>query len=122
MAILIQEEGSTTMRGFRLSSALCALLSLSVHSFGQAVNATLLGTISDASGAVVANAKVTITEVNTGVSHSGQANESGNYTFPDLPPGRYEVTAEQSGFKKESRRNIDLVVNSTARVDLQLQP
>src|ERR1700724_2193383 len=96
--------------------ALCALLALSVYSFGQAVNATLLGTVSDASGAVVARAKVIVTDVNTGVSHSGQANESGNYTFPGLPPGRYEVTVEQSGFKKETRRNINVEFNSTARV------
>ena len=64
---------------------LLALLSAS-PSFSQAVNATLLGTVTDLSGGVVAGAKVTITETNTGVSHSRQTNESGNYTFPDLPP------------------------------------
>jgi hypothetical protein len=111
------------MNRLRLTGALCALLLAStVCSYGQAVNATVLGTITDSSGAVVANGKVIVTEVNTGVSHSGTANESGNYTFPDLPPGRYEVTAEQSGFKKETRRDVNVEFNSTARVDLQLQP
>src|SRR5690349_2803315 len=90
--------------------------------FSQAVNATILGSITDIAGGVVASARVTVTETQTGVSRTGQANESGNYTFPDLPPGLYAVTAEQSGFKKETRRDVDLVVNSTARVDLQLQP
>jgi hypothetical protein len=89
---------------------------------GQAVNATLLGTVTDSSGASVANAKVTTTETNTGISHSSQTNESGNYVFPDLPPGTYRVVAEQQGFKRESRAGIDLVVNSTERVDLVLQP
>src|ERR1700721_3155375 len=87
---------------------------------GQAVNATLLGTVTDSSGAAVANAKVTNTETNTGISHTSQTNESGNYIFPDLPPGTYTVIAEQSGFKRASRAGIDLIVNTTERVDLVL--
>jgi carboxypeptidase family protein len=100
---------------------LLALLSVSL-AFSQAVNATLLGTITDVSGAVVPNAKVTVTEVNTNVGHTGQTNESGNYSFPDLPPGNYAVTVEAAGFKKETRRDIALLVNTTQRVDVQLQP
>jgi len=98
------------------------LFGLSAPVMGQAVNATLLGTVTDSSGASVANAKVTITETNTGISHASQTNESGNYVFPDLPPGTYRVIAEQTGFKRESRAGIDLVVNSSERVDLALQP
>jgi Carboxypeptidase regulatory-like domain/TonB dependent receptor len=102
---------------------LCAVFGLATAgASGQAVNATLLGTVTDSTGAVVGNAKVTIAEQNTGVSHSGQTNESGNYTFPDLPPGEYTVTAELTGFKTETHRNITLLVNSSTRVDLQLQP
>ena len=102
---------------------LCAVFGLATTcASGQAVNATLLGTVTDSTGAVVGNAKVTIAEQNTGVSHSGQTNESGNYTFPDLPPGEYTVTAELTGFKTEAHRNITLLVNSSTRVDLQLQP
>ena len=89
---------------------------------GQAVNATLLGTVTDSSGAPVGNVKITITETNTGISHNSQTNESGNYVLPDLPPGTYKVTAELSGFKRETRAGIDLIVNSTERVDLVLQP
>src|ERR1700747_3673305 len=89
---------------------------------GQAVNATLLGSVTDSSGAAVANAKVTIAETNTGISHTSQTNDSGNYVFPDLPPGTYAVTAEQSGFKRAARTGIDVIVNTTERVDLVLQP
>jgi outer membrane receptor protein involved in Fe transport len=98
------------------------LLGFSEPVRGQAVNATLLGTVTDASGAAVGNAKITITETNTGISHTSQTNESGNYVLPDLPPGTYTVTAELSGFKRASRAAIDLVVNSTERVDLVLEP
>jgi len=89
---------------------------------GQAVNATLLGAVTDSSGAPVGNARITITETNTGISRIFQTNESGNYVVPDLPPGTYTVTAELSGFKRASRPAIDVVVNTTGRVDLVLQP
>jgi hypothetical protein len=98
------------------------LLGFSPPVVGQAVNATLLGTVTDSSGAVVGNAKVTITETNTGISRTSQTNDSGNYVFPDLPPGTYTVTAEQSGFKRASRAGVGVIVNTTERVDLVLQP
>src|SRR5258707_15600886 len=82
---------------------------------GQAVNATLLGTVTDSSGAAVANVKMTITETNTGISRTSQTNESGNYVLPDLPPGTYTATAELPGFKRASRGGIDLLVNTNKR-------
>jgi len=97
-----------------LFSAIC--------SYGQAVNATLLGTVTDSSGGVVGAAKVTVAEVNTGISRSGRTNESGNYTFSTLTPGQYSVDIEAVGFKKETRKDIDLIVNTSTRVDVQLQP
>ena len=86
----------------RLSMAILLGLSLAAFStpvMGQAVNATLLGTVTDASEAVVYGAKVTVTEMKTGVSRSTTTNESGNYEFPNLPPGQYEVAVEREGFK-----------------------
>jgi hypothetical protein len=91
-------------------------------SFAQAVSASITGTITDASSAVVARAKVTITEMNTNVAHVVMSNESGNFNLLNIPPGRYEVAIEMAGFKKEVRGNIDVVVDSTARVDMQLSP
>src|SRR5580658_7332148 len=107
-------------KGFSRSSALglsvivVAVLSLlsTVSMFGQAVNSTVLGTVSDSTGAVVVGAKVTLTEADTNVSRTGQTNESGNFVFPDLPPGNYFATVEMKGFKKEERRNIALLVNT----------
>ena len=96
------------------------VLSLSAPLFGQAVNGTLLGTVTDPSGATVAGAKVTATEVSTGVIHVSVTNESGNYTFPDMQPGKYSVTTEATGFKKETHENIDLLSNSSTRVDIAM--
>ena len=102
----------------------CFLVTLSFAAalHGQAVNGTVVGSITDASGAVVPNAKVTATEVNTNLARTGTANESGNYSFANIPPGKYNVTVEQSGFRKATRENVDVTINSTVRVDLQLQP
>src|SRR5215475_2374531 len=106
-----------------VAALLCAafLVAFPASVAGQAVNATLLGTVSDSTGAAMANAKVTITETNTNISRTAQTNESGNYVFPDLPPGTYKVTAEQAGFKRATRADVDVVVNTTLRVDLDLQ-
>src|SRR5438552_9269762 len=100
---------------------LIAALSVST-AFSQLVSATIVGSVTDASGAVVANAKIVLTETNTGVDRAGVANASGNFTYPNLPPGRYRVTVEVPGFKKEVRDGINLEVDSTSRVDLQLSP
>jgi hypothetical protein len=88
----------------------------------QVINATFLGTVTDSSGGVIPNAKVTVLEEKTGITRTAQTNGSGNYVFADMPPGTYSVSAEVSGFKKEMRKGISLQVNMSQRVDIQLQP
>jgi len=70
-------------------------LIISPRVFGQTINATLLGTATDSSGAVVVGAKVTATEMKTGVNRSTATNDSGNYEFADLSFGNYEAAAEK---------------------------
>jgi hypothetical protein len=111
------------MRSLRL---ICSIFLLGAFfagsAFSQLVSATIVGSVTDASGAVVANAKITLTETNTGVDRAGVSNASGNFTYPNLPPGRYRVTVEIAGFKKEVRDGINLDVDSTARADMRLTP
>ena len=102
--------------------ALVILVLSTATMWSQAVNGTMLGTITDATGASVPNAKVTILETNTGISRSSQTNESGNYVFSDVPPGTYTVSVELTGFKKSSRAGVELTANSSPRIDLILQP
>src|SRR5579883_2502171 len=108
------------LRLFCVLSILTAMIA--AGAWAQAVNATLLGTITDASGAIVPNAKVTITEQQTGIGHNETTNASGFFTVPNLPPGIYSVSVEASGFKKEVRRDVTLLVDTSTRVDVQLQP
>ena len=101
--------------------AVC-LLALPLSSFGQAVSGSLLGTVSDSTGASVANAKVLATNVATSTVYETVTNECGNFTIPNLPPGRYTVGVVAQGFKKETHQNIDVLINSSTRVDFDVAP
>src|SRR3954454_3591708 len=113
-------------KSMKLLRLVCAMSALILAFRGdvraQAVSGSLLGTVSDSTGALVANAKVTATEANTGLSRTAETNASGNYTFPNLPPGTYDVIVEEAGFKRETRSGVGVLVNTTARVDVTLQP
>ncbi len=83
---------------------------------------SLVGTVTDSTDAVIPGAKVTITEVNTGIQRVGATNQSGNYMFGNLTPGVYRVEVEVPGFKKGIRDQVEVLVNTTARANLQLEP
>src|SRR5438309_4337270 len=87
---------------------------------GLCQEATIVGTVTDPSGAAVANAKVTLTNVDTGVSKAYTTNDSGQYTAVDIHIGRYTVRVEMSGFKTAERKDLMLQVGDRARADFQL--
>jgi len=89
--------------------------------FGQTA-ATITGTISDPSGAIVPNSELLITNVGTGQTRRLQSNQVGRYTAPGLNPGTYEVTASSQGFQQTVRSGITLTVGSEAVINLTLQP
>jgi outer membrane receptor protein involved in Fe transport len=83
--------------------------------------ATIVGTVQDASGAVVPAAAVTARELNTNISTSTKADASGNFVITPLKIGRYVVTVEAAGFKQEARSGIDLQVQDRLKVNFTLQ-
>ena len=88
-------------------------------SIGQAVYGNILGTVSDASGAAVANAVIVITDTDRGVSYRTTANESGNYEQTHLLAGHYKITASAPGFSSfESLAEVQ--IDSSTRVDVRL--
>jgi hypothetical protein len=87
---------------------------------GQAVNGTLLGTVTDPTGAVVPKAKVTIVLTGQSAQYETVTNGSGDYTEPDLPSGTYTITVIVTGFKKVTRENIAVLTNTTTRADVNL--
>jgi hypothetical protein len=106
----------------RTCAAAALLLAVAGCVDAQAVTGSVLGTVTDASSAVVANAKVSLTNVGTGIVRNEQTNASGNYTFADIPEGNYSVSVEATGFKKDVRQSVNVLVNTSTRVDIQLQP
>src|SRR5262245_14967597 len=87
----------------------------------QAVTGTLLGNVTDSTGASVPGATVTATEVQTNISRSTVSNDAGYYLFASLQNGTYAVDAELQGFKKVVREGVKVDVNTTIRVDLKLE-
>src|ERR1700733_12265676 len=75
------------------------LLVASLPAFGQLTTADILGTVTDASGAVVPNAQVTVTNQGTQEKRTTTSNASGDYLFSLLPPGHYSVQVTEKGFK-----------------------
>jgi hypothetical protein len=98
------------------------LVALSGRAFGQAVTATLVGTVQDPSRAAVVGATVTITEQQTGATLTQVTNDSGNYQFTFLPPGVYTVTVSSTNFQTQATANVRVPVNTTVRTDATLQP
>ena len=80
------------------------------------------GTVSDTSGALVARATVTVTNIRTNISVKTETDDAGFYVIPSLRPGEYSVTAESAGFSKIVRTGVTLQVAQVARIDVTLQP
>jgi Carboxypeptidase regulatory-like domain len=86
-----------------------------------AQEATIVGTVTDPSGAAVANAKITLTNSDTGISRVIDTGTDGQYVAPDLHIGHYNVSANASGFKVGQQSGIVLNVGDRTRVDFKLQ-
>ncbi len=102
-----------------IACLLLTLLSFAVNA--QVTTADLVGTVRDSSGAVIAGAKVVLTNDATGVSRTTTSEQDGNYSFIGLQPGRYTLNVEQQGFRKLAQSGIELQVNQRAQVDVSLQ-
>ncbi len=87
----------------------------------QTTSTTILGTVTDSAGALVAGAKITVTNTKTGISREVAASSTGDFSFPLLDVGIYDVAASAQGFKSEVRRNVILQINEKVRVDFALQ-
>src|ERR1700722_6793038 len=89
--------------------------------FGQAVYGSILGTVTDAPGAEVTGAKVTVTSQTKNVSTEVTSNESGNYAVTHLIPDVYEVRIEGTGFKSLEYKNVQVSADTGTKIDGQFQ-
>ena len=89
---------------------------------GQVTTANLVGTVTDSTGASVANVLIHVTHLGTNTSRDTKTDSSGNYTLPFLPAGDYSMSAAINGFQTQSVERITLQVQQTARMDFTLTP
>jgi len=113
----------TNLKKLQLPSlTIIFVLALSLQTTqAQNVYGTIAGTVTDASGATIADTTVTLTNLGTSEKHTIQSSASGEYTFVNILPGRYRIEGEKSGFKKVVREPIVVEIESGLRVDLALQ-
>jgi hypothetical protein len=86
----------------------------------QSITQAIQGLVTDSTGAVIAGAKVTITNVNTGVTRTVETNQTGNYNFPLVPVGVYNVRVEMEGFRSETVTGLRVETAAQVRQDFQL--
>ena len=96
------------------------LLALALPSYAQNLG-EITGVVTDSSGGVVAGASVTVSSPATNFTRQTTTNTAGNYDFPALQPGIYNIRTEAQGFQAETRNGMELQVAQVARVDIQLQ-
>jgi hypothetical protein len=109
---------ATKGRGWSLALLCMFFLGLPFHAFGQ--EATIVGTVTDPTGAAFPNASVSITNTDTGVARTLPTNGEGQYVAPDLAIGRYNVRVTAAGFKASEQKDLVLAVGDRTRVDFKL--
>jgi hypothetical protein len=108
-----------------LSLALCVtLLAIWLGSLnpatGQTFRGSILGLVSDSTGALIPDTKVVLVETSTGVQRVSATNSTGNYTFAELPEGTYKVTITKAGFKEVVSNTLNLTTQASVRFDATL--
>ena len=116
----LREEERMSRKGLCSRVVVILLLAASV-AFAQVTTGTISGTVTDATGAVVPGAEVTVKNVDTGITRIMTTDERGRYTAPQLPPGNYEVSTSIAGFQTGVRSGITLTLGREAVVNFTLQ-
>src|SRR6478609_3458830 len=103
-------------------AAVIVIAAMSVTPIARAQSTTqaVLGLVSDSTGAVIQGAKVILTNADTNVTQTTTTNETGNYSFPLIQVGNYDLCVEMAGFKTESVRNIRVETAAQVRQDVKL--
>jgi outer membrane receptor protein involved in Fe transport len=103
-------------------AALLIALAFSVPANAQTFRGTILGAVTDTSGAAISGATVSVKNTGTGLLRTVTTDDDGNYSTPELPIGTYSVTVEKSGFKSGLVSGISVEVSTERRADVILQP
>jgi hypothetical protein len=106
----------------RLIGIIVVLVWTALATTAYAQNAQINGGVKDSSGAIIPGATVTAKNIETGLTRTAVTDSQGEYRLPSLPPGRYSVSTELSGFSTETRPDIVLIIEQTAIINFALKP
>src|SRR5262245_18648752 len=109
------------MKKLQFCLVLLSFLVLALGAVAQVQNGQFTGTVTDPSGAAIANAKVTVTNEGTNLSVTTTTNQTGNFTANQLPVGSYKITVEAPGFKTASSTKLELNAGTIQHADFKLQ-
>ena len=109
------------MKSLKFVGLLMLLVAFAAPAFAQSDRGTILGTVTDPGGAVVVGAKITATDLNTGEVREATTSDAGTYTLPELKANPYKVAVEAQGFKTSTLENVQVTVQGSRRVDIQLE-
>jgi hypothetical protein len=87
----------------------------------QVLYGSIVGTVTDATGAVVPKAGVTVTNTSTGLSRQASADDAGYYSIPNLPQGAYDLAVTAAGFRPVTQKSVNVLINTVTRVDVSLE-
>jgi len=108
------------MKRLQFCLAVFAVLALTFSASAQVQNGQFTGTVTDPTGAAIANAKVTVTNPATDLNLTTSTNSSGNYTVKEVPPGVYKIAVEAPGFKTVSNAGVTANAGTIAHVDFKM--
>ena len=104
----------------RIASSVLLLLLACLGSYGQTTSGTILGTLTDQSGALIPNTPVKLTNTATGDTRQTVSNNSGFYQYVNIPPGTYRISVSAPGFKSVVREPIELQVEGSVQINISL--
>jgi hypothetical protein len=120
--LMMRSYASWCVRGLQFMAVILLAAMIAAPAWGQTFRGTILGTVTDSSGAAVAGATVTIKNVDTGLVRTTVSTADGTYSVPELPIGTYTVTIDKSGFQTAVTTGVAVDVSSERRVDSALKP
>lgn len=119
--VIAQRKGKMT----KLASLLCLLFmtigGIVSAAHGQGITGSITGTVTDATGASIPGATVTVTQTETNSVHTVTTSDVGSFTIPQLPPGQYSVKVDKANFKSFKQEHLTLSIDQVAQVNPQLQ-
>src|SRR5258705_5045397 len=125
VALQLMRLGGSAMKRSLLRGVvlvvLAALFGLTMPAWSQEVTASIVGTVTDPSGAPINGASVVAKDVDRGVEYTTKTNDAGSYNLTRVPVGNYELRVGAQGFQTSVHAAFPLVLNQSGRVDVQLK-